>query len=202
MAHFQHREQIAKLCQRLQLRLEAEFDLASLKNDERRKRARRVGPDAAKIAGTRASADAAQLDLLEATLVAFSGDPEHAKSAPDAGTLTNPAGTEAAVEAPPAGGEVPPLDTEQAAAQARRGEIEAAPETNSAPAARTGESKSGAARKIRAKTDQNRKAGRAPRSLAESLSDIRPLGPASLKDGEGRESQSKRGGQKNRNASA
>ncbi len=198
MAHFQHREQIAKLCQRLQLRLEAEFDLASLKNDERRRRARRVGPDATQMAGTRANPDAAQLDLLEATLVAFSGQPEHAKSAP----LTNPAGNTASVEARDVGGEVPSIATAgaQAGAQPRRDEIE----TNSGPAATAGESKSEAAREIKAKakTHENHRAERSPRTLEESLSGIRPLGPASLNDGQDRVNQPKRGGQKKRNASA
>ena len=55
LASFQHREQIGRFCQRLQLRLEAEYDLAALKAAERQ--ARSLSRDSA-------DADHNQLELM------------------------------------------------------------------------------------------------------------------------------------------
>lgn len=78
MAHFQSREQIEKFTSRLRLRLEAEFDLAALKKNAQRQRARRVGLEAAAEAGATLAAGAApdQLDLMaDLDLIAFASRP-------------------------------------------------------------------------------------------------------------------------------
>ncbi|MCR9143594.1 MAG: hypothetical protein NXI24_15205 [bacterium] len=204
MAHFQHREQIARLCQRLQLRLEAEYDLAALKNSERRKRARRIGgetPAPAAIAGH----DAGQLDLLAGydsreLPAAFSGDPENAGATDTAAAISSrrsdgqqPAAESADAAAASSARKAGPDASKQPAT--KRSQPDAAPRTapddtsvkNSPARSRT---KPQAPATPRART----------RTLEDSLSEIRPLGPASLKAGDGENE--KRSTSKKRGASA
>ncbi|MEQ9365573.1 MAG: hypothetical protein RIF32_15105 [Leptospirales bacterium] len=204
IARFQHREQIARVCQRLQLRLEAEFDLAALKQSESRKRARHV--DGGRIAtAARSGDDAGQLNLLEAGLAAFSGDPAHAakpvtETRPRKNT-TDGATSVGSHRGRTAGESTAPGEFASAVNPAEKVGPNVSPRVSRKddPAAKRPAASSGS-KAAPEKRAANPRAPIAPRSLEESLSEIRPLGPASLKENERRADG--RNARKKRDASA
>ena len=174
MAHFQHRDQIGKFCQRLQLRLEAEFDLATLKNSASRTRARRIGakPDRNPVFMD----DADQLDLLDLMDVRTDAAPAlDPTGASDFATDTDtPAINESAV--PP----IAPIEGVRNPGEALPMQTKAAGVDRDQPNAPIAEQNIGSQSKPKAKPKAKVKPRR---TLDEYLSVIQPLGPVTARDG-------------------